>query len=780
MLGKNRFAVWIAAILFIFVSAAFSPLLSRAGKTKPIPVNSVIKTQSNLVVVDAIVTDHHGHYVRNLTEDDFHVYQDGKEQHITSFSPPAANAANTRQKHYLVLFFDNSTMAIAEQALARKAAVQFIQKVASPGLAMAVVDFTGTTKVTQNFTTNHQLLAQAVTGVKYSNLAAPSETQVASLYSPPLGAPQIESASSDFAANSILLSLMDICHLLGAVPGRKTLVLFSGGFPLTPELEAELTATINAANRANVAIYPIDARGLTYLSPPNPAASPFPMQQPGQLPPRAALGPGFPHEAELLASLSMSGLVPAQRPGPGGGPRGGGGAGPGGGMGPVGGGGRGGTGAPSGGGAAGGHGAGGTPSGGAGGHGGGVGTHGGGGMGGYNPANYAPQYPQRPMIIPPIPTTVATNQSVLYALAKGTGGFTIFNTNDFLQGLSKIANDINDYYTLGYVPPDVRHNGEYHSIDVKVRDRGLEVRARNGYYDVKGQDPLAGKHEGAVLEVDAQSSGQGSIPVSMSAPYFYERSNLARVNVSLEMPAKALRFNKAKGKFDYTVDVLGIAYRPNGSVAARFSDEVKGEADKKEKKLLARGPFTYQNSFQVAPGQYRLVVVLSAGGSAFGKFQSPLSIPPYSGRTLDISGVALTDDIEPVSTLLASMDQALFEERMPLMANGFEVVPSADREFKTGENASFYVEVYDPALTTPGPPPVGIDFNIVNRKTKAQVYSSDTILLNQLARPGSLVIPAAINIPMTKLSAGQYQLQVIAHDADGNASPTRQANFTIE
>ena len=38
---------------------------------------------------------------------------------------------------------------------------------------------------------------------------------------------------------------------------------------------------------------------------------------------------------------------------------------------------------------------------------------------------------------PRFPESVATNQQVLYALAKGTGGFEIFNTNDFLQGLRR-------------------------------------------------------------------------------------------------------------------------------------------------------------------------------------------------------------------------------------------------------------------------------------------------------------------------------------------------------
>ena len=60
----------------------------------------------------------------------------------------------------------------------------------------------------------------------------------------------------------MLLSVRSLAKNLRAVPGRKMLVLFSAGFALTPENESELTATIDACNKANVAIYSLDVRGL--------------------------------------------------------------------------------------------------------------------------------------------------------------------------------------------------------------------------------------------------------------------------------------------------------------------------------------------------------------------------------------------------------------------------------------------------------------------------------------------------------------------------------------
>jgi hypothetical protein len=43
------------------------------------------------VQVDAVVTDSKGHYVTDLTADDFAIYDDGKQQKITNFSYISVN-----------------------------------------------------------------------------------------------------------------------------------------------------------------------------------------------------------------------------------------------------------------------------------------------------------------------------------------------------------------------------------------------------------------------------------------------------------------------------------------------------------------------------------------------------------------------------------------------------------------------------------------------------------------------------------------------------------------
>ena len=124
---KTRLSLMLLVISAIVSTAAQEPA-TPAG-----PPSAVIKTEAREVLVDTIVTDKHGNYIRDLTAKDFRVWEDDKEQKIKSFqnaSDPASPAAV--QKHYLVLFFDNSTMNPADQGRARIAAGQFIDANAGP------------------------------------------------------------------------------------------------------------------------------------------------------------------------------------------------------------------------------------------------------------------------------------------------------------------------------------------------------------------------------------------------------------------------------------------------------------------------------------------------------------------------------------------------------------------------------------------------------------------------------------------------------------------------
>src|SRR5258708_16525275 len=132
---------------------------------------------------------------------------------------------------------------------------------------------------------------------------------------------------------------------------------------------------------------------------------------------------------------------------------------------------------------------------------------------------------------------------MLAGLAEGTGGFSIFNTNDVLGGLEKIGREQSEFYILGYVPPETPE-GSCHTLKVKLNRGGMNVRSRSGYCNARTVNPLDGKPLEKQLELHAAGASVGSIPGARQAPYFYTAANAAQVHLALEIAPDTLTFNK--------------------------------------------------------------------------------------------------------------------------------------------------------------------------------------------------------------------------------------------
>jgi VWFA-related protein len=769
MIWFARQAIWPAQVEAQQEQQQTTPAAPQ--QTAPISVPQTaappLKSESNVVRVDVVVTDKKGHYVQDLTPNDFKLYEDNKEQKISNFSFGGADSASPNpDKHYMVLFFDDSTMDFGDQPRARDAAAKFVAANAKPDRVIAVVEFGGTLRIVQNFTSDADLLQKAIAGVKFSAVApnAPGPGFGPSLSGP--GGPILGNPEAEFGAYTLLLSLRSLAQNLGRIPGRKTLVLFTAGFPMTPERDSELTATIDACNKANVAVYPLDVRGLVA---PVPRSS---YQRPGRTA-RLVLSSFHPAESqpaqhEAPAHLVLAGIV--QRVGGGGGTGGGGGGHPGGGGGapPAGGsGGKGGTG-----------GSGGTGSGG-----GGRGTGGSGGGGGApargTPGNpYGnPVYTQPRVIVPPFPHSATTNQQVMYELASGTGGFPILNTNDLLAGLQKIGEEQNEYYLLGFAPSESA-DGSCHALRVKVDRHGTEVRARSGYCNVPPTDVLAGKPIEKELEAQATSAAPAAnTGGAMEAPFFYTAPNEARVNLVMDIPTSSITFDKVKGKYHADLNVLGIASKSDGSIAARFSDEVTLDLEKDEWEKFNEEPMRYENQFTIAPGQYSLTVVLSGGGQSFGKYETPLAIDAYDGKALALSSVALSSDIERLADVGAALDSDLLAGRTPLVFESVEIVPSASDHFKKDDNVLLYAQIYDPHLESGTPPDVKVGYRLVDEKTGKTVMSTGAIDASHLIQKGSPVIPVALKVPVDHMPPGSYRVDVQAIEQGGATTRVHSVSF---
>jgi VWFA-related protein len=766
-------------------------LLAPACAQEPVDSHTVLRSDTRLVLVDTVVTDKKGAYVRDLSQKDFKVYEDNKEQTITSFSfETDAAKVDGNHKHYLVLFFDNSTAGPQQQVYAREAATKFITANAGPNRLIAIAEFGGTLRITQNFTEDADRLKKVVSGVKFASMGSAAGGMG--------GNRRMNAAFNDFSIRGVLGALRNMAKGLAEVPGRKTLIFLSGGFPMTNDTITELTATIDACNRANVAVYPIDVRGLVATPIGELRRSPAPSSMPTGF---GGLG-GF-----AMGFQTRGGGTPPAGGGAGAGSSGGGSTGGGAGGGSA--------GAGAGGGRSGGFGTTGGGSTGGGGRAGGpgsptVGTNGGNNSGnngrgnnnpgnsggGFNDPNRNNNFNRDPMnpanranslrnIMPPIDTSITGLQQVLYALASGTGGFVIANTNDLLGGLEKIGREQNEYYLIGYAPSKDAEPGACHTLRVKV-SKGGSVRSRSGYCESKSLDILSGTPAERDLEArikgNAPSTVQGA---SMQTPFFYISANTARVNLVLEVPAGTLQFSKEKGKFRSTTNVVGIAYLADGSVAARFSDSVKMVfEEKKEVEAFEKRPFHYEKQFEMAPGSYNLKLVFSSAADQLGKLENTLHIDPWETNQFFISSLAMSKSIRPAAQSTGAFDPELLENRVPLVVGKLQVMPTGFTHFKKSDKSYVYAEVYEPALAVPDVqqkdvPVVAVQMELLDPKSGAVKKDFGVMRLDTPQATGSPAIPVGLVITAPELDPGLYRLRITAVDANKH-QVARSAGIILE
>jgi VWFA-related protein len=249
---------------FVVVFLAGVSFIASAQSPDPPPPNQgtyTLHVNTRVVLTDVTVTDSHGNPVRGLTQSDFRIYDDGHaqklgsfEEHIEAPTPvPVAVAkdpsvfSNDSLLHLPstvnVILIDTTTIQLIDQMYLYEELNKFVQKL-PPGEPVAVFNRAGqATLLLQDFTSDHQLLLAAV------REAVPHFVRPDAYYT----------TGTD--------TLQQIADYLEQIPGRKNVLWFSGGsnayLYANPVGELPRRQIYDMLEAERIAIYPIDARGLT-------------------------------------------------------------------------------------------------------------------------------------------------------------------------------------------------------------------------------------------------------------------------------------------------------------------------------------------------------------------------------------------------------------------------------------------------------------------------------------------------------------------------------------
>ncbi|HJQ70911.1 MAG TPA: VWA domain-containing protein [Blastocatellia bacterium] len=314
------------ALLIICVALCAAKARPQEGKENQKGQDEAIRLKAHLVTIDITVKDKKGRSITDLVAEDFTVYENGVRQRVEFFEPPLVRDKQTvtpsstpssgaqgepissggAPMNIISLVVDGTTTGLADMAHVRKGLIKYISEQVGDTDTVALFAVTGGLRLLQPFTHDKSKLISAVeksyastTSSKnlerdeiaseigklqneLSGLSGSTEPQAQ------LRAMMARRALERFTllrgqlslqtARPILAALAAICDAQRAIPGKKTLVLFSQGVVTTATLDWQVQSTIDIANRANVAIYIIDSAGLTASAPQSGAlvpSSPF-------------------------------------------------------------------------------------------------------------------------------------------------------------------------------------------------------------------------------------------------------------------------------------------------------------------------------------------------------------------------------------------------------------------------------------------------------------------------------------------------------------------------
>ena len=87
--------------------------------------------------------------------------------------------------------------------------------------------------------------------------------------------------------------------------------------------------------------------------------------------------------------------------------------------------------------------------------------------------------------------------------AGGTGGRAFYVINDIAAAIKTAVEDSEVTYALGFYPGDIKLDGSYHSLSVKVARKGVDLRHRKGYYATDLKQPTEKQNQEALQDIFA-------------------------------------------------------------------------------------------------------------------------------------------------------------------------------------------------------------------------------------------------------------------------------------
>ncbi len=553
--------------------------------------DDVVRITTNLVQVDAVVTKDNKP-VTGLTQEDFEVFEDGKQREITSFSyvsmvKPAdksitgtasTNAKNAvapppppfkpNEPHRTIAFvFDDIGSSAGSVGSVRKQIRRFVEDEMQPNDLVAIIRTGGEVGALQQFTNDKRILLRAVESLRYNTASRVGISFFPGLNdNGMLGVPsgQLGSAYGGSSFNNSVRALRFILLGMREIPGRKSMVLLSENFPRDNPVSivpSERMSTSIPTQDTIPSMRGGDSMFSNYRG----------VQRLAELAIRSSV---------VIYGVDTRGLVPFA-------------------MAPI---------------------------------------------DTFSNPNPRPAGDQPFQALRAQSHYLHDTRAGQDYLAKETGGFLIRNSNNYFK---RISEDQSGYYLIGYRPTETTFDRSFHKISVKVKGSGLTVRTRSGFFGMTDEEtrPMQLTGHDRLNMALMSPLGASDIEVHLTALFAAAPKAGSLLRSLIHFSARDLEFNKEPGGGQTaTLNLAAVVFGDNGNVIEQLTETRSIRVDDKDLDRLRADGLVYQFDVPMRkPGAYQFrVAVRDATSSQIGTARQFVEVPDLKKNVLTLSGITVS------------------------------------------------------------------------------------------------------------------------------------------
>jgi VWFA-related protein len=217
---------------------------------------------------------------------------------------------------------------------------------------------------------------------------------------------------------------------------------------------------------------------------------------------------------------------------------------------------------------------------------------------------------------------------VLEDLAHSTGG-TTSSDNDLLGGFNRLATPPEYVYYLGFYPKDLKPDGKYHEIKVKLANlKGFSLEARRGYWAPSHEEDEAATASREVGEAVFSRDELRDLPIEIHSEFFKTTEEDAKLKVTTHLDIRPLPLRKQDDRNRDDVTLVCALFDGNGNYIKGTQKVVELRLKDENLERRRAAGVTVNSNFDVKIGPYMVrVVVRDAEGRQMAAANGVVEIP---------------------------------------------------------------------------------------------------------------------------------------------------------